>query len=79
MPSHVIRGFEYDAERRLLDIAFVTGRIYRYSGVPAGIAAEFRKAFSKGEYFNAHIRDSYAAERLDEPEPDLFSVRNVRE
>jgi hypothetical protein len=73
MPSQVIRGFEYDAERRYLDIVFVTGRIYRYFDVPPGVSAALRKAFSKGEYFNQHIRDAYAVARLvGDGQPDLF-------
>lgn len=79
MPSTVIRGFAYDAERRRLDIAFVSGRLYRYYDVPPGVAADMRKALSKGQYFNAHIRECYRAERLDEGEPGLFKVRNVSE
>jgi lysyl-tRNA synthetase class 2 len=59
MPSSVIRSFDYvDADRRL-DILFVTGRRYAYHDVPPEEAAALRAAFSKGEYFNAHIRDRY--------------------
>jgi lysyl-tRNA synthetase class 2 len=59
MPSSVIRRFDYvDADRRL-DVVFVTGRRYAYYDVPPEEAAAFRAALSKGEYFNAHIRDHY--------------------
>jgi hypothetical protein len=59
MPSSVIRSARYDPERELLDIVFTTGRRYLYHRVPPGEADAFRAAFSKGRYFNAHIRDSY--------------------
>ena len=59
MPSTVIRSARYDAERELLDIVFTTGRRYLYHRVPAAEADAFRAAFSKGRYFNAHIRDAY--------------------
>lgn len=79
MPSTAIRGFACDAERRRLDIAFTTGRLYCDFDVRPGVAADMRTAFAKGEYFNAHIRARYRTERLDEGEPDLFSVRKVNE
>lgn len=59
MPSSVIRRFDYDAADRRLEILFQTGRRYAYHDVPGEIAEGFRAAFSKGEYFNAHIRDRY--------------------
>ena len=59
MPSSVIRAAHYDPDRQLLDIVFTTGRRYLYHPVPPAEADAFRAAFSKGRYFNAHIRDAY--------------------
>ena len=59
MPSAVIRSYAYDPEQRVLDVLFTTGRRYLYHDVPQAAADEFRAAFSKGRYFNAHIRDAY--------------------
>jgi hypothetical protein len=67
MPSSVIRTFDYDLASRVLDVEFVSGRRYRYAGVPGEVAEAFRRAFSKGQFFNSHIRDHFAAEEL---EPD---------
>jgi hypothetical protein len=64
MPSTVIRRFAYRPELQALDIEFVTGRVYRYHGVPGEVAEAMRGAFSKGVYFNRHIRDRYRHERL---------------
>jgi len=64
MPSSVIRGFEYDPDACRLAVTFVSGKRYAYLGVPEEIAQDFRKAFSKGEYFNVAIRDHYPFERL---------------
>ena len=66
MPSSVIRRFDYHPERRELEILFVTGRRYVYHDVPADIPAAMRRALSKGEFFNAEIRDRYAFTRLDD-------------
>jgi hypothetical protein len=57
MPSSVIRDRVYDAGTSRLTIAFVTGRIYVYDDVPPDVAAEFDAAMSKGQFFNAQIRD----------------------
>jgi len=59
MPSSVIRAVHYDPDREVLDILFTTGRRYLYHRVPPQEADLFRAAFSKGRYFNAHIRDCY--------------------
>lgn len=63
MPSTVIRSFDYDPEERRLDIQFVTGRRYSYHDVPARIVAAMRAARSKGQFFNARIRDHFAFTR----------------
>jgi hypothetical protein len=60
MPSSVIRSFRYLPQTRELEIEFTSGRCYRYLEVPAEIAEAMRAAFSKGSYFNRHIRDKFA-------------------
>jgi hypothetical protein len=59
MPSSVIRTFWYDPARHKLDLIFVSGRRYRYHDVPEETYRGMRQAFSKGEFFNAHIRDQF--------------------
>ena len=59
MPSAVIRSYEYSASRKELRVTFQSGRRYRYQQVPPEIYAEMKNAFSKGEFFNAHIRDHF--------------------
>ena len=60
MPSTVIKDFDYDADTRELEITFVTGRVYVYSAVPEDVFEGFLAASSKGEFFNAEIRNVYA-------------------
>jgi lysyl-tRNA synthetase class 2 len=59
MPSTVIRWFGYHASEQRLEVLFTTGRRYNYYGVPAELADAMRQSFSKGEFFNAHIRDKF--------------------
>jgi hypothetical protein len=70
MPSTVIRRFDYDPRAETLDVEFVSGRRYRYAGVPEAMAAAFREAFSKGRFFNAHIRDAYGCRELTPDDAD---------
>ncbi len=63
MPSTVIRTFRYDAAARRLTVVFATGRQYRYHRVPVEVFEAMKAAFSKGEFFNAHIRDRFAYTR----------------
>jgi hypothetical protein len=66
MPSSVIRSFRYMPRERQLEIVFVTGRRYRYLAVPERTYAAMCQAFSKGEFFNACIRDRFAFVRLED-------------
>jgi len=60
MPSTVIRSFAYDAASRRLSIVFQSGRRYIYEEVPPETFAAMQGSFSKGEFFNAHIRDNFS-------------------
>jgi lysyl-tRNA synthetase class 2 len=67
MPSTVIAGFEYDARTERLVVAFVAGRVYEYANVPVETYRAFRSAFSKGKFFNEHIRDRFECRELTRP------------
>jgi len=60
MPSIVIRSFNYDPDSRRLHIVFQSGRRYTYENVPAETHAAMKSSISKGEFFNAHIRDNFS-------------------
>ena len=59
MPSSVIRSYRYDPVSRGLELQFVSGRRYRYHDVPEETFSAMRRAFSKGQFFNHHIRDRF--------------------
>jgi lysyl-tRNA synthetase class 2 len=77
MPSSVIRGWKYDEAEQRLDIEFVTGRRYSYHAVPAETVAAMRAAFSKGSYFNRHIRDHFRFTRGEASRAGCDSSRTV--
>ena len=61
MPSTLIRDSRYDPKSRTLSLWFVTnGRRYDYENVPPETYGAFRAAFSKGRFFNRHIRGNFA-------------------
>jgi lysyl-tRNA synthetase class 2 len=62
--SSVIDAVRYDSRGERLDIRFTSGDVYRYAEVPPFVMRAFMAAPSKGEYFNAEIRDGYDYERL---------------
>jgi hypothetical protein len=65
MPSTVIARFEYEPGRAELLVTFTTGRRYLYVDVPYDAVERFRSAFSKGSFFNRHIRDHYRFRELE--------------
>jgi hypothetical protein len=77
MPSSVISSFTYEPRQRRLVVTFVTGRVYEYCDVPPEIAANFRASFSKGVFFNSHIRDNYRCRDIT-PSRDRSSTKTDR-
>ena len=77
MPSTVIKRFLYDAATRTLYVTFVSGQRYAYSEVPSDLPAAWSAAFSKGEFFAAHVRDRFPYRRIgrdrDPPEAEPVS------
>jgi len=59
MPSTVVAGIKYDPSRSVLRISFVSGLVYEYKAVPESVYLEMKKAGSKGEYLNEHIKGKY--------------------
>lgn len=57
--SSAIARIEYNASARELHVTFTSGRRYAYLGVSPEIYDQFGRAASKGEFFNAVIRDRF--------------------
>lgn len=51
-------------DRRELDLLFTSGRRYKYSDVPLGIATAFAASTSKGGFYNAEIRNRFACREV---------------
>jgi len=59
MPSTVIAAISYQAGTQVLEITFLSGAVYRYFRVPEEVYQAFKRARSKGKYFNRLIRERY--------------------
>ncbi len=62
--SSVIGGAWYLPHRQELDLLFTSGRRYRYSHVPSGVARGFVEAASKGGFYNREIRNRFPCREL---------------
>jgi hypothetical protein len=57
--SSVMTRVHYDEDTAELDVSFVSGKVYRYGSVPLAIYVDLLDAESKGEFFNANIKDVF--------------------
>ena len=49
----------YDKNEQILEVEFINGGVYQYSGVPKSIYDELMGADSHGTYLHENIRDNY--------------------
>lgn len=54
----------YDANSQTLEIEFLNGAIYQYYNVTDGLYEQFVAAPSKGQFFNAYIKNSLPFSRV---------------
>jgi KTSC domain len=54
--SSNLRAVGYDPATRVLEVEFLDGGAYQYSGVPASVYAGLMSASSHGSYFDQHVK-----------------------
>lgn len=69
LASTSLRSAGYDEVSSELEIEFQSGRVYRFSGVPAGLYAWLVRSRDKGGLFNRLIRDRYPHTDVSGPRP----------
>ncbi len=57
--SSAITSIEHNEFTRELRVTFTGGRTYTYYGVPRDLYERFIGASSKGQFFNAYIKDQF--------------------
>jgi len=65
MPSTVVSYMHYYPETSTLRIGYVSGMVYDYKNVPEEVYAAMKASFSKGAYFNLHIKNNYSFEKVE--------------
>ena len=64
MPSTVIAKTIYDIHNKILRVIFLSGAVYDYLDVPEDVYLEMKKAFSKGEFLNTHIKNHFIFKKI---------------
>lgn len=62
--SSDIQSIGYAPESCVLEVAFLSGGIYQYDGVPAYVFEELMSAESHGKYFAAHIKNVFSTRKI---------------
>lgn len=62
--SSNLKTVGYDPTSSTLEVEFHSGSVYEYRRVPVQLHVGLMSAPSKGEYFQAHIRDKYPTRRI---------------
>ena len=62
--SSDIRSIGYDPSEHILEIAFLSGGVYQYEGVPEYVYKELMNASSHGKYFAAHIKNVFPTHKI---------------
>jgi KTSC domain len=60
--SSVLRAVRYHPSRHILEVQFLSGRVYRYFDLPHDVYEKLLAAPSIGAYFNKMIRPRYRME-----------------
>lgn len=56
--SSNIASIGYDAKQQILEVAFLNGSVYQYSGVPESLYSGLMSADSHGSYLDTYIKKS---------------------
>lgn len=67
--SQALISVGYDPDRRIMEVEFEGGAVYRYLDVPAELYAGLMAAPSQGQYFAEHVRNvGFEYMRMDSDE-----------
>lgn len=62
--SSNIAAIGYEPESGVLEVEFINGAVYSYSGVPLGEYEGLMSSDSKGKYLHANIKGRYPYSKL---------------
>ena len=56
----------YDADKRVMELKFLNGGVYRYHDIPQPVYDAFRSADSMGSFLHARIKGVYKFTKIGE-------------
>ena len=62
--SSNIGKIRYDADKQLLEITFLTKKVFQYEAVPKRIWDNMLKAESVGKFFHKEVKDKFRAKQI---------------
>lgn len=62
--SSNIQSVAYDPATKEMEVRFIGGNTYRYSGVPEGTHKAFMSSSSIGGHFHQHIKDKFKTRKV---------------
>jgi hypothetical protein len=63
MPSTVVRWFQYNPQKKTLEVGFQTGAVYTYLDLPPDVFEKMKAARSRGKFLNEEIKGKYPFEK----------------
>jgi hypothetical protein len=65
----IFASVSYKSEAQVLTLKFHSGYAYRYYHVPVQLFTQLDRSTSQGRFYNDHIRQKFACERIDKVNP----------
>jgi hypothetical protein len=62
--SRILRSVGYDDSKKILEIEFLTGLVYQYSGVPPKVYANLMHSGEIGKYFSEKVRPIFQTKQV---------------
>ncbi|MBY5537708.1 KTSC domain-containing protein [Rhizobium leguminosarum] len=62
--SSTIAAIGYDEPTETLEVEFLTGTVYQYYNIGAGLYQELMQSASKGQFLNTYIKNAYPYSRV---------------
>jgi KTSC domain len=62
--SRILRSVGYDDKTKILEIEFLSGLVYQYSGVPPKVYADLMHSDEIGKYFSEKIRPKFQTKQV---------------
>ncbi|MEI7857402.1 MAG: KTSC domain-containing protein [Methanomicrobiales archaeon] len=62
--SRILRSVGYDESTKILEIEFLTGLVYQYSGVPLKVHKDLMHSSEIGKYFSDKVRPLFRTRQV---------------